>query len=337
MVKFLPSFVGGKGFWIQRLKDLGLEGQQFVEFFAGSAVITANLSSNSILVDIDPMLCQILRRFDEQIVPHIFTDVDYFAKRSEVDWWKFAYCLQRMSFSGVFRYSGRGYNVPIKKGIKPIEVRSSYLEALDRWKEINPVVICDSYLNLPISVCRDRVAIFDPPYKGSKAHYNNGGMDYDDYWRRVEEATKVAAAVVVFDRAENLEARGYPLMGVRSMKVTGHYAGDVEAMALFRHGVWQSPENRVIIDSKDSDIEEAATEPQEPRESDPKQITCSVCEEVFEVQRRKGRYPSKCPGCRSSLGSRSVSNQEKPSITDTSDQKSRLFGELSEETDLGVV
>ena len=40
MFKLLPSFVGSKAFWVDKLKRY--EGRTFVELFAGSAVLSHN-------------------------------------------------------------------------------------------------------------------------------------------------------------------------------------------------------------------------------------------------------------------------------------------------------
>ncbi len=39
-IKFLPSYVGSKACWVGKLGRYG--GRDFVEFFAGSAVLSAN-------------------------------------------------------------------------------------------------------------------------------------------------------------------------------------------------------------------------------------------------------------------------------------------------------
>jgi hypothetical protein len=120
LIKFFPSFVGSKAQWIkhEKLREAtGLRENHIVELFCGSAVISASLAKSSLLVDIDPIICKVLTRFDEQIVPEVFTVEDYFEKREAENWWQYTYCLQKMSFSGVFRYNAakNKYNVPIKK------------------------------------------------------------------------------------------------------------------------------------------------------------------------------------------------------------------------------
>lgn len=117
MFKFLKSYVGSKSYWVNRLQQY--KSRRFVELFCGSAVLSANLScKNPILNDLDVYIYKILSNFDSLIVPDSFTKEDYYLVRKNDDWWKYIFCLQAMSFSGVFRYSKNGYNVPIKKNIK---------------------------------------------------------------------------------------------------------------------------------------------------------------------------------------------------------------------------
>lgn len=65
MVKFLPSYVGSKRHWVSRLAQF--KGMDFVELFAGSAILSANLAKTALLNDRDPVVSTILSRFDELI------------------------------------------------------------------------------------------------------------------------------------------------------------------------------------------------------------------------------------------------------------------------------
>ncbi len=235
-IRFLPSFVGSKKHWVSRLEHL-IAGQPVIEYFCGSAVLSANLASNAILNDADPMLALALRRFDEQIVPEVFTEDDYYRVREEPDWWRYMFCLQRMSFSGVFRYSKNGYNVPVKKGIGSVSIQEEYASALERWRKLNPVVFNTNYANVGHYAADGRVAILDPPYEGSQASYN-AKFSYEAYWNFVDGLKHRAKAIVIFDRLVNLESRGIVPLATRSMRVTGHYDGDVEAIGIYRSGAW---------------------------------------------------------------------------------------------------
>lgn len=150
-----------------------------------------------------------------------------------------------MSFSGVFRYSKNGYNVPVKKNIKSISVRGEFEEALARYKELKPVVTNKSYLDIPLELMVGKVVVIDPPYEGSQASYN-GAFDYAEYWKRVSEITKVAKAVVLFDSVENIERRGIPVLDTRKMRVNGARQGHGEGLAIFQDGAWLEPASEKI-------------------------------------------------------------------------------------------
>ena len=93
MYKFLPSYVGSKSFWLKYLENY--KGRNFVEPFAGSGIISANLANKTILNDLDEYVYLILKNFNDLIVPENFSSEDYFNVRSKKDWWKYAYCLQK--------------------------------------------------------------------------------------------------------------------------------------------------------------------------------------------------------------------------------------------------
>lgn len=238
----MPSYVGSKRLWVDRLRE-DLNGRPLAELFCGSSVLSANLASKALLVDLDPKVHLILSRFDEQIVPEVFTRDDYYRFRGDPEWWRYAYCLQSVSFSGVFRYSAKsGYNVPAKGGQDPEQnkvnewrLRPQYEQALTRWHDLAPTVLQCSYLDvtgdeIERRLGADAVVVLDPPYEGSQAAYNVV-FDYDTYWRRVDELRE-RFTTVVFDRASNLVAHDLEVCATRKMRVNGAREGDEEGMAL---------------------------------------------------------------------------------------------------------
>lgn len=232
LVKFLPSYVGSKAYWVERLRNY--QGQDFVEVFSGSSVLSANLAKSAILNDLDPIVYKIFSNYEKLIVPAEFTIDDYFRTRKLTDWWKHVYCLQKMSFSGVFRYSKNGFNVPPKGNFKEngkITVLEEFKKAKKRFKELNPTVLNLSYDKIPFEHFEGKVVIFDPPYEGSKAAYNKE-FDYDSYWKFVKKVSKVAKTVIIFDAQRNIEKAGYKVLETRQMRVNGARAGDIEAMAI---------------------------------------------------------------------------------------------------------
>jgi site-specific DNA-adenine methylase len=241
-IKFFTGYVGSKARWVNNKKlieKIGVRENHIVELFCGSAVIPANLAKTCLLVDKDPIICKILSEFDHQIVPEVFTAEDYFVARDLPNWWQYIYCLQKMSFSGVFRYNAKKniYNVPIKKNPdgtyykKEIKVYEEYLKARKRWIELKPEVRNYSYTYVPMSEMKDAVVILDPPYEGSKAAYNKD-FNYDFYWRHVRYIQEVAKVVVLFDRVKNIRKRlGDDVeIHMKKLRVNGKYAGDEEGM-----------------------------------------------------------------------------------------------------------
>ena len=236
MFSFLPSYVGSKKHWVKSLAPI--KGSRLVEPFAGSAILSANLGASAILNDLDPMIFRILSQYDKQIVPDVFSKTDYFSVRSSRDWWRYAYCLQKMSFSGVFRYSKNGYNVP-PKPIWEIKVREEFETNLARWKKLAPVVLNKSFSELDTNLFRDAVVILDPPYLGSSASYNStwNGEKYLDF---VNTCMGAASSVVIFDKRENLSRWGFKEASSRSMCVNGKYATATESVAVFHNGSFHS-------------------------------------------------------------------------------------------------
>lgn len=229
LIKFLPSYVGSKAHWVERLSLY--QGEDFVEVFAGSAVLSANLAESAILNDLDPIIHKVFTNYSKLIVPEVFTQEDYFKYRKDPKWWKYLYCFQKMSFSGVFRYSKNGYNVPVKKNIQSISVRPDYLKALNRFKKLKPTILNLSFDEMDMNLFVGKVVVFDPPYEGSKAAYNKE-FDYDSYWTMVNEVAKVAKSVLIFDSLKNLKKHNLPVVGTRKMRVNGKKAGDIEALAI---------------------------------------------------------------------------------------------------------
>ena len=230
------SFVGSKKMWIKELEQY--RGQSFIEPFCGSAVLSLNLASECFLNDIDPLIVRIIERFNEQIVPECFTRDMYFEARGKEDWWKYVFCFQHMSFSGVFRYSKNGYNVPLKSDKDEIKVRDKYLLNLKKWQSLNLSITNECYYNLNLDYFKNKVVILDPPYQGSQACYNDSVFDYNIYWKWVDLIKEVGKTIIIFDRKSNLEKNNIPIYKVRSMRVNGKHDGDVEAMGIFENKSW---------------------------------------------------------------------------------------------------
>lgn len=70
LIKFLPSYVGSKAYWVDKL--LAYQGEEFVEVFCGSAVLSANLASKAVLNDLDPVIYKVLSQYEQQKVPKNF-------------------------------------------------------------------------------------------------------------------------------------------------------------------------------------------------------------------------------------------------------------------------
>jgi len=242
MIKFLPSYVGAKSYWIESLQPY--KDSNIVELFAGSAVISANLAKTAVINDLDPIIYKVFSNYDQLIVPEVFSEADYYQHRQDADWWKYLYCFQKMSFSGVFRYSKNGYNVPMKKGyIDNVSLQADYKEALDRFKQLNPTVLNLSYDSVPLDLLSGKVVVLDPPYQNKQASYNDTKtkkkdvFDYPKYWDYVRNLTTIAQTVIVFDTQDNIRnnLKGFAnVMGLqtRKMRVNGKHDGDLEAMCI---------------------------------------------------------------------------------------------------------
>ena len=240
MYEMLPTYVGSKKSWVSKLEKF--RGDDFVELFCGSGVLAFNLASKAAFNDADEFVHKIVSRFDELIVPDVFTEEQYFQVRSQTDWWRYAFCLQAMSFSGVFRHSKNGYNVPIKKNLKAVRMRERYETSLKRWRELKPETTNLPYHGIPLTKLAGKIAVFDPPYFGSQASYNNDrNWKSGLYWNYLLAATQVAKAVILFDRADNLRLARIPAYDSRTMRVNGKHAANEEQLAIYEEGAWQLP------------------------------------------------------------------------------------------------
>jgi site-specific DNA-adenine methylase len=236
--------VGSKSYWVEDVRFLTKDFRDFVEPFCGSAILSANCAKTAILNDLDPLLCFILERFDEQIVPDIFTREMFYQVRGSKEWWKYAFCLSRMAFSGIFRHTEKGgFNVQAKTGknYEQIAVRGQYLAALAQWKKLKPTIRCGSYEEIDPLTFEGKTVIFDPPYAGSVAWDNwcqNLGsrthFNYVKYWEYVNESRKYAEVVIIFDKRENL-VRRFNVADIvfykqKKLHVNGKYSQGVDAM-----------------------------------------------------------------------------------------------------------
>jgi len=228
IIKLFPSYVGSKAYWIPYLPFL--KNEYIVELFCGSSVISVNLASRAILNDLDPYIYKILSCYKDLEVSEIFTQEDYFKVRNQEDWWKYIYCLQKMSFSGVFRYSKNGFNVPVKKDIQEIHVLEEYLKAKERLKRLDPLITNLPYNEVVIPDIEQANVILDPPYENAQASYNKS-FDYHLYWEFVNQLEKRCKRVIVFDSIRNM-----PIVRAcrrRKMRVNGKMRGGDEAMQVF--------------------------------------------------------------------------------------------------------
>ena len=241
MIKFLPSYVGSKSYWVNYLEKY--KDKDFVELFAGSAVLSANLAKSCILNDKDKYVYKILSEFDKLIVPESFTQEDYFRVRSLSDWWKYSYNLQKMSFSGVFRYSKNGYNVPVKKYITEVNLLQDYQEALNRWKNLNPVIFNKNYLDIEFELLENKVVVFDPPYENSQASYNYDIFDYHQYFEYIR-LLEGSATILLFDNIDNLPFNNYKS---RAMVVNGKHKKNSEGLFEFNRSLKSGHEGEMLF------------------------------------------------------------------------------------------
>lgn len=215
LAKFIPNYQGQKSYYVPFLEKY--KGENFIEPFCGAAVISANLARTSILNDIDPYIYQIISQFNQLEVPEIFTQEDYFRVRKQDDWWKYIYCLSKLSFSGGFRYSKNGFNVSVKKYIPQICAREEYLYSLEKISGIELTVLNKNYLDLELVLFKDRIVVMDPPYLGGKALYNN--FSYGGYWEFIDKIIPLAKTTLIFDFVENLESKNLQIHLTKKLRV----------------------------------------------------------------------------------------------------------------------
>lgn len=188
-----------------------------VELFAGSAVISANLASSALLVDLDLPLTRVLAQYDRLYVPEQFTAEQYDLARSGTgDWWRSAYYLSAMARGGIWRHSRKGgFNVQARND-STRSMRPQYLDALARWQELKPLVIHGSYDDLSMDDIaawqENPLVVLDPPYEDTSAAYNRDTFDYRAYWRHVATLNQ-HFDVLLFDLTENLTRAGYQPTG----------------------------------------------------------------------------------------------------------------------------
>jgi len=235
-IAFLPSYVGSKRRWLPELGHLA--SRPIAELFAGSGIISSTYASRALLVDTDEMLTRALSRFDELIVPDEFTVSDYETVRGAEGWWRYSYYLAAMSRGGIWRWSNKGgFNIQ-PRNHKTKQLREDYEVALDRWRELQPDVRCDSYANVADPEIeavggRTTIAVFDPPYEKTAAQYNRSGFNYPAYWQRVAE-TSSRFETVIFDTAENLTRAGYEVAATKTMSGIGTKKAGTEGISIVR-------------------------------------------------------------------------------------------------------
>lgn len=228
-IKFLPSYVGSKSFWVNKLQKY--KGRNFVELFCGSAVLSVNLAGTCVLNDKDPYIYNVLSRFDELIVPESFSPNEYFKYRTNKDWWRYVYYLAKMSYSGVFRYSKNGWNVPIKDKNKSYSLNKEYQTALSKWLELRPFVLQNDYTECNSFITLDSVLVLDPPYENTVASYVvNSNFDYHKYWEYVRLNENICKAIILFDFVRNLP---FPTNQTRKSRANGARTGNLEGMFIF--------------------------------------------------------------------------------------------------------
>ncbi len=204
-----------------------------MEFFAGSAAISANLANRAVLNDLDPFLYRYFRQYESQPIVETFTNRDYFAKRFQADWYRHLYYLQKMSFSGLYRWSRNGYNVALKRDYKSkaVHLKDEIEQSIERFKALKPSLHNLDYLKVPIPEKPD-IAVLDPPYESKQAAYNSAPFDYKRYWEFVHECIDVFRVVIIFDCDVNMRTHGFHNYDTRKMVVNGKYKGALEAMCI---------------------------------------------------------------------------------------------------------
>lgn len=247
LYKILPSYVGSKSFWVKEL--LEFKNCHFVELFCGSAVLSLNLASECVLNDIDPYVYKIISQFNEQIVPEVFTSEQYFNVRGLEDWWRYSFCLTKMSFSGVFRYSKNGFNVPIKP-ISEIYPRNDYLKSLERYNDLSPIVLNNQYFDCQEYIREDSILIIDPPYEHAQASYNST-FDYHYFWEYVRLNENICKTIILFEHVENMPLEPSK---TRKTRVNGARAGNNEGMFIFSNSLKEGQKGEDLFYEINHDI-----------------------------------------------------------------------------------
>lgn len=227
VTKFLPTWQGSKASWVKKLQHH--YGKDFVELFCGSCVISASLAKTAILNDIDPFIYKIMKYFDEQIVPDIFTKKEYLDIRFTEDWWKYSFCLMKLAHNSIFRYSKNGFNIVPKDNVREFDFRKEYKKSLLIWKKLSPTVFNLSYNEIPKELLYNKVVISDPPYENANAAYNNT-FDYHEYWEFIRNLES-KCELVIFDFIENIP---FICNGKKSLLPIGKYKKNKEGMFEFR-------------------------------------------------------------------------------------------------------
>jgi site-specific DNA-adenine methylase len=245
LIRFLPSYTGGKSYWVPRLQQY--KGRYFAEIFAGSAVLSANLAGRAWLNDTDPYVYRILRYYDQLQLVENFTPDDYHRLRSRDDWWKYTYMLQKHAFSGMFRYSGNGYNVPLDKAAIGQEYKEDFLAAQSRYRELAPRVTNQDYKHV-LKILLDKseywsesnpVIVIDPPYNDSwtedwtsgDSYHNN--INYGHLYAFIRiTAQKLKATWLIFGRSSHLREFQFDVIAERKMRINGKHGGDSEGLAI---------------------------------------------------------------------------------------------------------
>lgn len=228
IIKFFPSYVGSKARWLKHLTKY--KDRNFVEIFCGSGVLSANLAKTAILNDLDPYVTKILQEFDKQIIIEPFGEKEYFEARVRPDWYLSSYCLGKLAFSGVFRYSKNGFNVPIKSK-KPVYLQEEYERALQRWQELAPKIYNKNYYEINHEITVDSVLVIDPPYQNTQASYNKEAFDYEYYWQYVLLNENICKTVIIFDFLDNMLSNNN--VTTQKSRVNGKHEGNIEACFIF--------------------------------------------------------------------------------------------------------
>lgn len=219
-VPFLHSYVGSKRKFLGFLKDI-CEDRPIVELFAGSGIITGTYGApGSMLVDYNPDVARALSRFDQLIVPEVFTRDEFMEFRWSSDWWRYAYCIGHAALNGFWRSSKNGFNIVGRYKRAEYRVRPQYEAALERWRELKLDVRNCSYADITdddiAALGPNVLVVLDPPYENTVDTYSKD-FDFEAYWERVA-SLRGRFDLLIFDTDENLTAHGFEPTLVMPMK-----------------------------------------------------------------------------------------------------------------------